>query len=103
MEEGKMTTRRRHRKQQERLLETLIITAIIAMCVMLILGVGHIYVGSKIYKNQHTVEALSKELEGLESQVNDTKGKQDEYKKQFEQLQSQLAKYQDIVIPDSMK
>ena len=79
------------------------VITLIAMCTMIILGVGHIYLGSNIYKNQHTVETLSKELESLEDEVNATTSKQEEYQKQLEQLQSQLSKYQEIVIPESMQ
>ena len=74
-----MTTRRRRRKRQEHILEILMVITLIAMCTMIILGVGHIYLGSNIYKNQHTVETLSKELESLEDEVNATTSKQEEY------------------------
>lgn len=102
MKGGTMTGRRKHRKQQECMLETLIITTLVAICVTLILAVGDIYINFNVYRKQQIVETLSKDLEVLQKEVDAANQKQVEYKKQIDQLQAQLSKYQDVVIPDSM-
>lgn len=98
-----MTAKRKRIKQQENLLEVLIITTVIAMGVLLILVVSHVCVNVNISKNQKAVETLSKEVSSLQEEIDTTQTKYDEYKKQMDQLQAQLAKYQDVVIPDSMQ
>ena len=98
-----MTARRRYRRQQEKFLETLMMTSLVALVVLLALAIGYVYVNCSIYKNQHSVEAISKELETLQEEIDTVQAERDEYKKQMDQLQAQLAKYQEIVIPDSMK
>ena len=39
----------------------------------------------------------------MQKQIDSTKEQEKEYKSQLDELQAQLAKYQAIVIPDSMK
>ena len=97
-----MTVKSKRRRRRERMLETLILTTFGTVFVTLVLALGYVYINFDIHKNQHSVEALSKELVILQEEVNEAKLKQDEYKKQVEQLQAQLAKYQEVVIPESM-
>ena len=103
MEGGQMSTKRKHSKRRKQILETLIMTTFIALGAILILTVGHMFLNWSISKNQHSVEALSKEVSTLQEKIDATKNEQDEYKKQIDQLQAQLAKYQDVVIPESMQ
>lgn len=102
MEGGVMTNRRKRRKQRERMLETLIITTFVAICVTLILSIGYMYTNFSIHRNECLMEALSTELINLQQEVDEARNKQNEYKKQVEELQAQLSKYQEIVIPESM-
>ncbi|MBE6024877.1 MAG: hypothetical protein E7231_17140 [Cellulosilyticum sp.] len=98
-----MTTRRRIRRKREKMLETLILTSMVALGVLLVLVVGHIYVSCSIYQNQHSIEVMSKELDSLQGEINTVIKEQEEYEKQIAQLQTKLAQYQDIIVPESMQ
>ena len=98
-----MTTRRRYRKRLGKILEILMMVSLVALGVLSALAVGYVYVNCSIYKNQHSVEIMSKELETLQQQIDTVEIEREEYKKQMDALQAQLAKYQEIIIPDSMQ
>ena len=84
------------------MLEILVMTTFIAISLTLVLAVSYMYVHFSTQKNQLLVETLSKELTDLQKEVNETELKQVEYKRQIDQLQAQLSKYEEVVIPESM-
>ena len=102
MKGGAMTSKTKRRKKQEHMLEILVMTTFIAISLTLVLAVSYMYVHFSTQKNQLLVETLSKELTDLQKEVNETELKQVEYKKQIDQLQAQLSKYEEVVIPESM-
>lgn len=98
-----MSEREKRRKRRKILLEIFIMTAFVTLGIILILGVIHIYMKCNIYINQNEKESISQEIELLQEQIDISKKEQEEYKVQMEHLQIELAKKQDIVIPDSMQ
>lgn len=95
--------RRYSRKQQERLLEIFMMTTLVALGITVVLILGYVYVNCSIYKNNRSIEDLSNDLTEIQEQIDTTKAKEVEYKSQLDELQSQLSKYQSIIIPDSMQ
>ena len=104
MEGPRVSIKRRYsRKQQETLLEISVLTSLIALGVIIVLIISHVYVNYSIYKNERDMEIISANLAEMQKQIDSTKEQEKEYKSQLDELQAQLAKYQAIVIPDSMK
>ena len=68
-----------------------------------------ILVGSFIYttmslsKYNAVLSTMSNELDEMRTRTNEMMEMEEEYKKELERLNQELAKYQPIVIPESMK
>lgn len=104
MEGGKVSIKRRYsKKQQETLLEISALTSLVALGVIIVLIISHVYVNYNIHKNKRDMETISANLAEMQKQIDSTKEQEKEYKSKLDELQAQLAKYQAVVIPDSMK
>lgn len=86
------------RKKQERMLNILIISSFVACGLTLILLLGHAGVNNKINKTENAVEALSKEVEDLQSKVEAAKKEQQNYETQLGDLQEKLDQYDESVV-----
>lgn len=78
-------------------------TSLIAGSLLTILIAGHVHIKWNTNQNQEKMDSITKELETLQQDINTAQSQQEEYKKELDLLESRLAMYQDIVIPDSMK
>ncbi len=71
--------------------------------------VTSILLGSFVYTNMSlnkyhvTINQLSSELDSIKSMTDEMVQQEKEYKNQLEGLSQELAKYEPIVIPESMK
>lgn len=78
-------------------------TSFIAGSLLAVLVAGHVHIKWNTNHNEKKIEMITKELETLQKDIDEAESKQAEYKKELDILESRLAMYQDIVIPDSMK
>ncbi len=79
-----------------------IITSIIVLATV-ILASSYIYVNMQIRSNDKKITKIKQEVETINRDIESIKTKQDEYEKRAEELDVQLANFQPIVIPDSLK
>lgn len=93
-----MSTRLMRKKQQEKILNVLMVTSFIACIVTIVLLAGHAGVKYKIKNSEKTVEALSQEVTTLQDQIDQVKKKQDESKEKLDVLQSQINQYDESVV-----
>lgn len=64
---------------------------------------GHIYLASSINKNTADIESIAQSTEDLKTQVQQVKEQQQESIDELTAVEDSLARYQPVVIPDSMK
>ena len=62
-----------------------------------------IYTNIRLNKYQATINQLSSELDSIKSMTDEMVQQEEEYKNKLEGLSQELAKYEPIVIPESMK
>lgn len=64
---------------------------------------GHVYLVTGINKNTTNIETISQSRESLKTEVEAVKKQQQQLQKELETVEDSLAKYQPVIIPDSMK
>ena len=74
----------------------------VALTILGLLG-GHVYLASSISKNTTSVKAISESTESLKAEVQTVKEQQKVSQDELEIIQDNLAKYEPVIIPDSMK
>ncbi len=90
-------------KRRNRLLAVCV--ALTVLCAGTTLGLlgGHVYLKSSINKKMASVETISENTASLKAEVQSVKDKHQSSKEELEVIQDNLAKYEPVVIPDSMK
>ncbi len=90
-------------KRKNRLFTTLLwITGVACVVTSALVG-SFIYTHLNLNKYQVTINQLSSELDELENLTNKMVEQEEEYKNKLDTLNQELAKYEPIVIPESMK
>lgn len=64
---------------------------------------GNLFISNSISKNTASVETISKATEDLRAEVQAVKEQKAAAEKELAEVQDNLAKYEPVVIPDSMK
>lgn len=90
-------------KKKNRLLGVCIAVTILGAGVTLGLLGGHIYLTSSINKNTASVETISESTESLKAEVQSVKEQKKASEDELLALEDSLAKYEPVIIPDSMK
>ena len=90
-------------KSKNRLFATLLWITGGACVVTSILVGSFIYTHISLNKYHVTMKQLASELDELDGLTNKIIDQEEEYKKQLDTLSQELAKYEPIVIPESMK
>ncbi len=90
-------------KRKNRLFTTLLWITGVACVVTSVLVGSYIYTHINLNKYQVTINQLSSELDDLENMTDQMVEQEEEYKNKLDILNQELAKYEPIVIPESMK
>nr|WP_303244118.1 hypothetical protein [uncultured Cellulosilyticum sp.] len=90
-------------KKRNRLLGVCVALTILGAGMTLGLLGGHVYLASSISKNTTSVKAISESTESLKAEVQTVKEQQKVSQDELEIIQDNLAKYEPVIIPDSMK
>ena len=82
-----------------------IITSLTVLaCIITVLVTGtFVYTRVNVNKYETSIEALSSELEEIRMQVGEVKEQGELYKGELGDVSQELSKYEEVVIPDSMK
>lgn len=90
-------------KKKNRLLGVCVAITILGAGLTLGLLGGHIYIGSSINKNTASIEAISERTDSLKAEVQSVKDQKKASENELLALEDSLAKYEPVIIPDSMK
>ena len=90
-------------KKKNRFLGVCIVLTAMGITMTLGLLGGHIYIASSINKSTTSVETISQNTESLKAEVNTMQAEKESSQKELTILEDNLAKYEPVVIPDSMK
>lgn len=90
-------------KKKNRFLGACIAITILSVGMTVGLLGGHIYITSSINKNTANVETISESTDSLKAEVQSVKDQMKVSEDELVSLQDNLAKYEPVIIPDSMK
>lgn len=90
-------------KKRNRLLGVCVAVTILGAGMTLGLLGGHLYLTSSISKNTTSVEAISESTKSLKAEVQTIQEQQKVSQDELAIIQDNLAKYEPVIIPDSMK
>ncbi|WP_054741056.1 hypothetical protein [Cellulosilyticum ruminicola] len=90
-------------KKKNRFLGVCIAITILGAALTICLLGENLFIASSINKNTASIETISKTTEDLRAEVQAVKEQKVAAEKELAELQDNLAKYEPVVIPDSMK
>lgn len=76
------------------------LVAVVSLIGVALLGGSYLYIKGSIHQNQKHVATLSNEISEMKSKAEEEKEKQLQYKGQVEELETELFRYQPIVVPE---
>lgn len=90
-------------KSNNRFYKSLLVITGGACIITSILVGSFIYTTMRLNKYNLVLSKISNEIDEMKARTNEMVEQEQEYKKELERLNQELAKYQPIVIPESMK
>ncbi len=89
--------------KESRIFPIMIVCTTLACIITIILVGSFIYTSSKVNQNLTDIDNLNTEILELEKIIEEIRVKEEQYKKDINDMNQELSKYEPIVIPESMK